>query len=127
MFARPYLVLAAFLTAEGAAACVVVAGAFRPSLWHRLTDWHAPGPPRILTEQVEVRRGKGPRRDGDVTYSTSCDDIGYFALELAPPHDNRTPEEEMGYAFEVVSGTGRADRRGRSFDDGLLNGRAATG
>ena len=97
------------LCAVGAApalACTILYGTYRPSLWHRLTDFRPPTAPRVLAGPVGLRRGTaGVVGENGVVYQTSCDDLGFFQVWVAPSQDNRTRSAELGYAIEVVRGT----------------------
>lgn len=62
-------------------------------------------PGRVETVGVSVTRGKGPEGSGCTRRgSSSCDDIGWITLIPAPPSDNRTPKEELGYRLRFIGG-----------------------
>jgi len=93
------VLLFATVGAGSASACSIILDAHRTSWVQRLIDWRPPEP--ALTPTAEVRRGIGPRPtdEPDVTYSTSCDDIGFITLTF--PADADTA---VGYDFEIVAG-----------------------
>lgn len=100
-YRRLTLALLAVLGAAQASACVLIVDPHPTSLWERIWDWT---PPAALPSapDVRVRRGVGPEVDGDVAYSTSCDDIGYVQLTFSEPRESGG--EVVGHAFEVLSG-----------------------
>ena len=116
MLARLLLFAAAVLAAPGALACAIVVVGFETSFWHRLIDHRPPEPAVVVEGPLDLKRGIGPRsvegRPGH-HYSTSCDDIGYFAVEIEPGRDERTDREQLGYAFEVIEGEAPAGLFGR--------------
>lgn len=103
---RPLALFAALVAVPVAGACSVIVGApHSVSLWHWFTDHRAPTPPDVVAEAVDLRRGIGPRDLGNGTFATSsCDDLGSFALLLRPSSDGRTAASEIGYEVEVVGG-----------------------
>ena len=103
---RSVLLALCVVGAAPALACTILYGAYRPSLWHRLTDFRPPTAPEVLAGPVDLRRGTaGVVGENGVVYQTSCDDIGLFQVGVAPSRDNRTRPGELGYAIEVVRGT----------------------
>lgn len=66
-------------------------------------DSTAPGAVEVLA--VDIHRGQGPDCSGLGQQSAnSTDDTGTLAISIAPPADDRTPVESMGYRIELLAG-----------------------
>jgi len=64
-------------------------------------DQEPPG--QVAEVSVWVERGTGPQ-SGCSDEPSECDSVGFVNVTLEPPEDDRTPEDKMGYLFELVDG-----------------------
>jgi len=66
-------------------------------------DHTPPGPVRVLA--VEIHRGRDSEEEAGCGWNWIEDaELGTLVLRLAPPEDDRTPPERMGYRIERVGG-----------------------
>lgn len=66
----------------------------------RAIDTTPPSAPRVTA--LRVRRGQGSM---GCAGASSCDDLGFLTFELGDAGDDQTPLAELGYRFELASGT----------------------
>jgi hypothetical protein len=86
-----------------AAACFAAATPHELDPQEQQLDSSAPGAVEVLA--VDIHRGQGPDCSGlGQQSSLSTDDTGTLAIRIAPPADDRTPAESMGYRIELLSG-----------------------
>lgn len=66
-------------------------------------DHNPPGAVDVL--EVRVHRGQGSERVGCAGWAWIEDQgVGHVSIRVAPPADDRTPAESLGYRVELVSG-----------------------
>ncbi len=86
-----------------AAACFAGATPHELDPQEQQLDSSAPGAVEVLA--VDIHRGQGPDCSGlGQQSSLSTDDTGTLAITIAPPADDRTPVESMGYRIEQQAG-----------------------
>ena len=93
---RHVLFAAVVLAADAEAEACSVAG-LQPHVLdpaEQQLDTMAPGAPGVA--ELRVKRG--------VAGNTSCDDLGFITITPAPPVDDRTPAESLGYQLRLVEG-----------------------
>ncbi|HOX47395.1 MAG TPA: hypothetical protein PK668_27625 [Myxococcota bacterium] len=97
--------VAAFILALGGPARAAVMGPIPHELdpVEQQLDHTPPGPVQVLS--VEVHRGEDPDQSGCGWDWTEDAELGSVVLRIAPPEDDRTPPERMGYRIERVGGT----------------------
>ncbi len=61
-------------------------------------------PDLVAVTALSVQRGQAPQPAGCGTTATSCDDVGFIHIVIAPTADDRTPPDQMGYRLELVDG-----------------------
>jgi hypothetical protein len=103
---RSGIIVAVLAWASPALACSVVGWDAFEAVDDPL-DVAPPGPVREV--DVEIQRGAGASRDGDLRADDSCGDIGRVTLHVTAPADDRTGPDAMAYRVELADGAPPGD------------------